>query len=236
MKIRDYMEKRPYLAKLLEELPDELIDTITVRTYEAGESIIQRCEENTDIYIVLDGVCCSTCNFISGERSWFRKKTVGDVFGLLGVMEKEYSFSATIFAKTRCVLARIPNAVMRQSFGRYPAFTLGVTQKVVNRLNHELWRMIECNSYPTAYIGVITYLIYAYEFYVRGCPEGYRGPVKIIETQEEIAHYMCMNVRTLQRVLPVIRGEGLIDIRSNGIYISWENYGKLKKRKSDYFQ
>lgn len=223
------------MAKMLGELPGELLDTIAVRTYNAGENIIFRCEENLDTYIVLEGVCCSTCNFISGERSWFRKKTVGDVFGLLGSMEKEYAFSATIFAKTKCVLARIPNATMRQCFGHYPAFTREITQKVVNRLNHELWRMTECNSYQP-YAGIVTYLIYAYEFYARSYPEGYRGPVKIIEKQTEIAHYVCINVRTLQRVLPIIRDEGLIDIRSNRIYITREHYERLKERKNEYFQ
>lgn len=228
------MNKRPYLAKMLHELPDELLSTIAIRTYKTGENIIPRCEENKDTYIVLEGVCCSTCNFINGERSWFRKKTVGDVFGLLGSMKQEYAFSATIFAKTRCVLARIPKATMQRCFGHYPAFTVEITQKVVNRLNFELWRMTECNSYQP-YAGVITYLIYAYEFYVRSYPEGYEGAVRIIEKQTEIAHYVCVNVRTLQRVLPTIRDEGLIDIRSNRIYITREHYERLKKRKSEYF-
>ena len=78
-KIRDYMKKASYLQDMLRELPDELLDTIIIRTYSAGEYIMKRCEENRDTYIVLSGVCCSTCNFISGERDWFRKKTASDV-------------------------------------------------------------------------------------------------------------------------------------------------------------
>ena len=235
VKIQDYMKNTPFLVGILGELPEELLNTISIRSYEAGETVIPRCEECKDSYIVLEGVCCSTSNFINGERGWFRKKTVGDVFGLLGILEHEYPFRATIFAKTKCVMARIPHDTMLRCFGVYPAFTKEIAKKVVNRLNHEMWRVTECNSYPP-YIGVVTYLIYAYEFYSQSYPEGYEGPVKIIEKQTEIAHYVCMNVRTLQRILPVIRDEGLISMRSNGIYITREHYEKLKNRKNDFFR
>ena len=234
-KIRDYMKKASYLQDMLRELPDELLDTIIIRTYSAGEYIMKCCEENRDTYIVLSGVCCATCNFISGERDWFRKKTVSDVFGLLGIMESEYSFSASIFAKTKCVLAQIPGATMARCFGYYPRFTLEISQKVVNRLNHELWKIEECNAYPP-YIALVTYLIYSYQFYVRCYPEGYSGPVKIIEKQSEIAHYIGVNVRTLQRVLPTVHSEGLIDLRAGKIYISLEHYERLRKRKIEYFK
>jgi len=235
MTIHDYMKKQNSLNTMLSELPQELLDTITCREYAAGETVMQHCEENTDTFIVLTGVCCATCNLINGERSWFRKKTVGDVFGLLGALRQEYTFSSTIFAKTKSVLARIPCSTVQQCFGVYPVFTRELTLKVVNRLNHELWRLSECNSYPP-YAGLVSYLIYAYEFYAKSYPDDYEGPVRIIETQAEIAHYVCINVRTLQRVLPTIRDEGLIEIRSNRIYISREHYEKLKRRKDEYFR
>lgn len=104
----------------------------------------------------------------------------------------------------------------------------------INRLNFELWRISECNAYPP-YAGTITYLIYAYEFYVRTCSPGFQGPVKIIEKRQEIAHYIGITVRTLQRILPIIREEGLIEIRRESIYIDREHYERLKQRKSEYF-
>ena len=124
---------------------------------------------------------------------------------------------------------------MARCFGYYPRFTLEISQKVVNRLNHELWKMEECHTYPL-YIALVTYLIYSYQFYVRCYPEGYSGPVKIIEKQSEIAHYIGVNVRTLQRVLPTVHSEGLIDLRAGKIYISLEHYERLRKRKIEYFQ
>ena len=235
LKLSEYMQREPYLAEILRELPQELVQTILIRTYCAGDVIVQRCEEGMDVYIVLEGVCCATCNFVNGERSWFRKKTVGDVFGLQSLGEQRHPFSATIFAKTRCVLAMIPNQTMLQCFGKYPNFTMELTMRVLNRLNFELWRLSECNTYPP-YIGVITYLIYAYEFYARSYPAGYEGPVRIIETQKEIAHYICMNVRSLQRVLPTIRDEKLIDLRYGNMSITKEQYERMKKRKLEYFQ
>lgn len=86
-----------------------------------------------------------------------------------------------------------------------------------------------------AYAGTITYLIYAYEFYVRTYSPGFQGPVKIIEKPQEIAHYIGITVRTLQRILPIIREEGLIEIRRESIYIDQEHYERLKQRKSEYF-
>ena len=81
----------------------------------------------------------------------------------------------------------------------------------------------------------MSYLIYAYEFYVRTCSPGFQGPVKIIEKRQEIAHYIGITVRTLQRILPIIREEGLIEIRRESIYIDREHYERLKQRKSEYF-
>ena len=232
--IRDYMKYRPRVAELLSELPDELLDTILIRHYKADDIIISHCEHNTDTYLILSGVCCSTCNFISGERVWYRRATVDDVFGVLGMFEQHHSFSATIFAKTNVTLAMIPAATMQQCFARYPRFTQEISQRAINRLNFELWRISECNAYPP-YAGTITYLIYAYEFYVRTCSPGFQGPVKIIEKRQEIAHYIGITVRTLQRILPIIREEGLIEIRRESIYIDREHYERLKQRKSEYF-
>ena len=74
LKLSEYMQRAPYLAEILRELPQELVQTILIRTYCAGDVIVQRCEEGMDVYIVLEGVCCATCNFVNGERSWFRKR------------------------------------------------------------------------------------------------------------------------------------------------------------------
>lgn len=235
MTIKDCMEKYSFLRDILSELTPEELETVSIRSYAAGEAVLQRCEENADTFIVLSGVCCATCNLINGERGWFRKKTVGDVFGLLGALRQEHDFSSTIFAKTPCVLARIPCTTVKQCFGVYPQFTREITLKVANRLNNALWQLSECNSY-TPYAGLVTYLIYAYEFYLRDKPEGYRGAVLIPETQAEIAHFVCINVRTLQRVLPDIRNEGLITVRSNRIYIDPRQYERLKTRKAEYFR
>ena len=201
------MKYRPRVAELLSELPDELLDTILIRHYKADDIIISHCEHNTDTYLILSGVCCSTCNFISGERVWYRRATVDDVFGVLGMFEQHHSFSATIFAKTNATLAMIPAATMQQCFARYPRFTQEISQRAINRLNFELWRISECNAYP----------------------------VKIIEKRQEIAHYIGITVRTLQRILPIIREEGLIEIRRESIYIDREHYERLKQRKSEYF-
>ena len=152
------MKYRPRVAELLSELPDELLDTILIRHYKADDIIISHCEHNTDTYLILSGVCCSTCNFISGERVWYRRATVDDVFGVLGMFEQHHSFSATIFAKTNATLAMIPAATMQQCFARYPRFTQEISQRAINRLNFELWRISECNSYPP-YAGTIPYLI-----------------------------------------------------------------------------
>lgn len=235
MGIQEYMNNSPLLMEILGELPKELHSTISIRTYKAGETVVASCEDSKDSYIVLEGVCCSTNNYVSGERSWFRKKTVGDVFGLLGMLEYENTFSASIFAKSRCVIARIPCDTMNRCFGIYPVFTREMTRRVVDRLNYELWKVRECSLYPPD-VGLITYLIYAYDFYIRSYPQGYTGPVRILEKQTEIASYLCVNVRTLQRILPQVRDENLASIRGTRISVSRDQYEKLVKKKSEYFR
>ncbi|MBU5626142.1 Crp/Fnr family transcriptional regulator [Oscillibacter sp. MSJ-2] len=239
MEIREYMDRDPSIAAILHELPEELLSTIRIRRYQPGDVVIQRCEdpESTATYIILEGVCCSTCNFKNGEQVWFRKATVHDVFGLYGNFKSRHTycdFSATIFAKTPSVLAMIPQSTVRLCFSRYVDFTNELTGRTLARLNDGLWRLSECNNYPP-YAGVITYLIYAYEFYRRCYPLDYDGAVKIPEKRTEIANFMCINVRTLQRILPQLKAEDLILIQSGSIYIDPPRYEALKERQEQCF-
>lgn len=191
--IRSYMKRKPDLADMLGKLPENVLDSI-IRTYRPGEVIIRRCEGGCDTFYILQGVCCSTCNFVSGGRIWFRKATVGDVFGLCASFHgvPDDSFSATVLAKFNTVLAVFPQALVHESFRKYPLFAEKITGSVLKRLNNQLWHLSECNFYP-ALIGIITYFIYAYEFYLRTYSAGYTGPVKIPEKRQEIAQFMGMN-------------------------------------------
>lgn len=58
VRIQDYMKKTPFLVRILGELPEALLNTISIRTYEAGKTVILRCEESKDSYIVLGGLQC----------------------------------------------------------------------------------------------------------------------------------------------------------------------------------
>ncbi len=236
MDIRSYMKYNPKLADLLSCLPEHVVDTIPVRTYRPGEIIIRWGEGACDTFYIIRGVCCSTCNFVSGDKVWYRKATVGDIFGLNGVLNtSKYEMkSGEILTKTKVVLAVFSQELVHESFRKYPLFAEKITGSILRRLNDETWRQSECSFYP-AYMGIITYLIFAYEFYLRTYSAGYTGSVKILEQRKEIAEFMGMNVRTLQRYLPVIVKEGLVKMHSKYIYIDAAHYEALKKRKMEYF-
>ncbi len=234
MEIREYLAGDSQLQKILHELPDDMLEKIKIRQLKSGETVIDHCEDNYYTYIILKGVCCTLNTFGSGKRIILQMSTVYDVIGFTGIFETRNQFQASIFAKTPATLAVLPRPVVLYCFGRYQDFSTEITSCIMRRLHSMIQLLSECNNYPLM-PGLITYLIHAYRFYLRQYPSDFNGEIKVLESRQEIADFLGVDVRSIHRIVPRLAKTGQVQIRAGHIYIDRENYMALLKAQSDWF-
>lgn len=233
MDINDAMIRYPWLKDILHELPEEMLELIKIKTYKTQDVIIEHCEESYYTYIILEGICCSSQDMKNGTRFILRKATVGDVVGFMNVYGKNRDFSAQILARTKVIAARLPRTLMQACFGTYPDFSTTMSYRVIDRLQSFLSLISECNNYPS-YLSLITYLEYNYLFYLRSYPDQFTGPVRIMESRQNISDFLGIDVRSVQRLLARIKEEQLVTIPSRSIYINQAQYQALRKIRYDW--
>jgi CRP-like cAMP-binding protein len=226
MDIRDYMNNMPTLAAMLQELPSEIVDRIKIVHLKAGDAVIEHCESNAYVYVILKGVCFTLDKFASGKRIILHKSTVSDVIGFSSIFELQNDFQASIFAKTQVTLAVIPLGLVKTCFGNYRGFSVEITSSVMRRLHSTIQLLSECNTYPLK-LGLVTYLIHAYRFYMRQHTQSFNGEVKVLESRSDLANFLGVDVRSIHRAISSLRDFGYIIVKSGHIYISRIHYESL---------
>lgn len=76
-----------------------------------------------------------------------------------------------------------------------------------------------CASLDLRHAGAY-YLHYLYETYLNGCyPKGYQGPVKIWDTQQEIAEVLSRDKRSISRLIGSLRSSGHITLYKGKVHM-----------------
>lgn len=234
MKIGDAMERFSWLKEILHELPPELLEQIQIQHFKPNSTIVEHCESNYYTIIILEGVCCTCQNTENGTQFVLRKATVGDVVGFAGIYQDRPAFSACILARTQVTAAILPRPLVLECLGKYPSFSIHISRRVILCLQSMVNLLSECNNYPS-YLGLATYLEYNYLFYAKLYPENYSGKIQVMESRKNIADFLGVDVRSVQRLLGRMKKEGFVSTSSRNIYIEKRQYEMLQKLRYDWF-
>ncbi len=217
MTVQDAISRYPWLHEILHELPDDALSQIIVRNYRPNETLIADCYNNPYTFIILKGVCCTYQISEAGNQFVLRKATCGDVVGL-SIYPGSCEFDSVIRTKTDLCAVLLPKALVQLWFGKYPAFSSIVSQRVIARL-HDLVNLLSvCNNSPS-YLAIMAYMEYNYRFYARSSPESYTGPIEILESRQNIADFLGVDTRSVYRLLKKLTEEGLISVSNRRLYI-----------------
>lgn len=97
-----------------------------VQNHRAGATLIGQHDEDTDLFVILDGRVRITLLSPRGQEVSFRDQEAGTAFGLLSAIDgRPRSASAVALADTR--VAVISGTVLKETMARAPAVTEAVT-------------------------------------------------------------------------------------------------------------
>lgn len=234
VEILDAIKRFPWLKEILHEFSREQLAQIKLRRFKPNDMMLEHCGTNYYTFILLSGVCCTCQNLENGVRFVLRKATVGDVVGFAGIYHETLETPAQIVARTSVTAAVLPQPLVQECFGKYPDFSMQISQRVIKRLQSLVNLFSECNNYPS-YLGLVTYLEYNYRFYAKSYPAHYDGQVRIVESQKNIADFLGVDIRSVQRLLARMKEEGLVSVSSRNLYIDQAQHRALQELRCNWF-
>lgn len=216
----------PSLMPFLSELSSEELATIEIATYKANEELISKGDSDSNLFIIIDGICDVMRELDTGISICNYKLSSLDIVGFSELISPSPIRIATIVARTDVITARISKEHVLEWFGKYSQFTVGITTNIITRLHYALAIASECTSHSLR-TNIISYLIHSYTVYLKVYAEDYTGPVKINETRQIISDYLGFDVRSINRCLEKLKNENLITIIKGKVHIDCVQHEKL---------
>lgn len=235
MDINNYLKSHPQLLNLFSEIPTEELKQIAIQHYSANEMLIQRGSQDTNLYVIIHGLCDVLNELETGIMICNYRIASLDVIGFAEIITDNSPRVATIVARTPVTAAVIPKEAIQRWFGSYPHFTKNLTSSIVNRLHRCMAVMAECRSYSLR-TNLISYLIHTYDLYSKTYPNTYKGAIKINESRQMMSEFIGVDVRSINRILETLKSEELICVIRGKIHILPLQYEALIHAKYESTQ
>ena len=206
---------------------------MSILRFRAGSALMEEscCDDNAAYYL-LDGVGEGSCSILKDlENGLYYVPIKLEKDSFVGVSETLEATPAkraiSIFAKSDVVALRIPKALFHRWAREKPDFLMIVFKKVLSLSWKQRAVVSSCNSHSTD-VKLAAYLQYLYQIYSASCcPPGYTGPVRLLDTHQEIAHAVGCSGRTVDRAINSLNKSGRITIRRGKIHIDKAQYEAL---------
>ena len=115
------------------------------RTYEPGEPVIDHLDVSDDVFFVVEGEARASLYSLDGKAVTFSDLGPGALFGEYAAIDGS-SRSASIEARTRCLVASMRAATFRRLLAEEPAVALTLLRQMTSRIRTLTTRIYEFSA------------------------------------------------------------------------------------------
>lgn len=211
-----------YLNRLFRNCPDSIIQSMKYIKVDRKHVLIEAGTVCDAIYIILKGRLVGTDFRRSGDIYNFVEYSSVEVFGEYEVFGDIKDYQLTIRTSTECEIIVIPSKSylewMQKDIDALFIRTRSLMKKIVKESHDE-----RNYSFLTCKDRLVLYLTDAYE------KHNVDGFYKEKKTQSELSDRIGFYIRTIQRSIYKLEKEEMISIKHGKIWVSKEEYLKMKK-------
>jgi CRP-like cAMP-binding protein len=132
-------------SRLTPDTMTRLQKRCTWRRYEPGESIVDHLDASRDVYFITGGDARATLYSLSGTVVTFTDLGPGEMFGEIAAIDGSPR-SASIEARTRCVIAAMPAAVFNEVLRSEPEVAHSLLGSMAARIRALTTRIYEFSA------------------------------------------------------------------------------------------
>jgi CRP-like cAMP-binding protein len=139
------LERIGIFSKLPPEGMARLQKRCAWRRYEPGESIVDHLDASRDVYFITSGDARATLYSVSGTVVTFTDLGPGEMFGEIAAIDGGPR-SASIEARTRCIIAAMPAAAFREVLHSEPEVAQALLGRMAGRIRVLTTRIYEFSA------------------------------------------------------------------------------------------
>jgi CRP-like cAMP-binding protein len=143
------LEDTALLAGLSEDSLEQIQRRCSWRRYEPGEPIVEHLDRSDDVFFLMSGEARVIIYSLTGKVVSFRDLGPGDLFGEYAAIDGRPR-SASVEARTSCLVALMPAAAFRELVQSEPAVTQALLRQLVAELRRLSTRVYEFSAHIMA--------------------------------------------------------------------------------------
>ena len=209
----------------LDLLPAALSAHTARKIYLPEEIIVSEGDSLQYVYYIESGVVDGMKRFESGkDYHYFKLDRFNGAIGLLELFSRQSSIIATIVAKTKVTILRIP----ADELYFFAMNDLPLLRKISYHIANDLYRDSGLNGKLFYLSGTERVCFYLADYFQKNSfPQSF---VEVKQSYQTIANHIGVSQRTVGRAISDLREQGLCTVRGKRIRISREQYEQISSR------
>lgn len=184
------------------------------RRYEAGEAILDHLDASNDVFFITDGEARASIYSAQGKVVTFTDLGPGDLFGEIAAIDGGPR-SASIEARTRCIVASMSAATFREVLTQEPLVMQALLQSLVSRIRTLTTRIYEFSALAVKNRIQAELLRLA----GMGIRSGNNACIEVAPTHAEIASRVSTHREAVTRELNRLSRLGLVEQKGRALVV-----------------
>jgi len=209
----------------LDLLPPALLPRCKQKKYAPGDVIVSEGDSLEHVYFIESGTVDGMKRFESGkDYQYFKLDRFNGAVGLLELFSRQRTIIATIVAKTRVSILRLP----ADELYLYAMNDLPLLRKISCHIANDLYRDSGLNGKLFYLSGVERVCFYLTDYFQKNAyPQQF---VVVKQSYQTIANHIGVSQRTVVRAVRDLRAQGLCSMRGKRILITREQLEQIAAR------